>query len=207
MDSRLSETGIPIAQDPCKPGLNPERGVSRAREVKRKGVPIDRSRSIVENALGVNRAGSLPRRLPKGLLLHFLFPADIRREEPVDRENALRPRRILHTPAELPSHPFSFSAFCLDVILSLLHHLAPMATNYEAHVAYTSFTYFVSYRLNVWVNPSIAENKEVGRRDKRRRSVAEQLETLAKGVEVKEQKEDEKKEVAMEVEEKEDRER
>lgn len=47
----------------------------------------------------------------------------------------------------------------------------------------------------------------MGRRDKRRRSVAEQLETLAKGVEVKEQKEDEKKEVAMEVEEKEDRER
>lgn len=47
----------------------------------------------------------------------------------------------------------------------------------------------------------------MGRRDKRRRSVAEQLETLAKGVEVKEQKEDEKKEdEKMEVEKKEDRE-
>lgn len=32
----------------------------------------------------------------------------------------------------------------------------------------------------------------MGRRDKRRRSVAEQLETLVEGVEVKEQKEDEK---------------
>lgn len=47
----------------------------------------------------------------------------------------------------------ALSAFCPDVILSLLHHSAPMATNYEAHVAYISFTYFVSYRLNVRVNP------------------------------------------------------
>ncbi|EGI60306.1 hypothetical protein G5I_11488 [Acromyrmex echinatior] len=282
MDSRLSETGAPIAQDPCKPGLNPERGVSRAREAKRKGVPIDRSRGIVEGHSKRPRPvfklilrgqsptqssimrltdqdtdkpasecaeesnfreraqltlGGVREREVKGARSHR--EESIRREEPVDRENALRPRRILHAPAELPSHPFSFSVvfqwrglpvagkpvrlmgddesrrvkgalfvFCLDVILSLLHHLAPMATNYEAHVAYTSFTYFVSYRLNVWVNSSIAENKEVGRRDKRRRSVAEQLETLAKGVEVKEQKEDEKKEdEKIEVEEKEDRER
>ncbi|KYN17680.1 hypothetical protein ALC57_10049 [Trachymyrmex cornetzi] len=252
MDSRLSETGAPIAQDPCKPGLNPERGVSRAREAKRKGVPIDRSRGIVEGHSKRPRAvfklilrGQSPTQSSIMRLTdqdtdepasecaeesNFRERAQLTLGgvgEPVDRENPLRPRRILHTPAELPSHPFSFpvvfqwrglpvaekpvrlmgddesrrvkgalSAFCLDVILSLLHHLAPMATNYEAHVAYTSFTYFVSYRLNVWVNPSIAENKEVGRRDKRRRSVAEQLETLAKGVEVKEQKEDEKKEAA-----------
>lgn len=47
----------------------------------------------------------------------------------------------------------ALSAFYLDVILSFLHHLAPMATNYEAHVAYTSFTYFVSYRLNRVAKP------------------------------------------------------
>lgn len=41
-----------MAQNPCKPGLNPERGVSRAREAKRKGVPIDRSRGIVEGHSG-----------------------------------------------------------------------------------------------------------------------------------------------------------
>lgn len=40
----------------------------------------------------------------------------------------------------------------------------------------------------------------MGRRDKRRRSVAEQSETLAEGVEVKEQKEDEKEEAVMEME-------
>lgn len=38
----------------------------------------------------------------------------------------------------------------------------------------------------------------MGRRDKRRRSVAEQLEMLAKGAEVKEQKEDEKEKEMME---------
>lgn len=47
----------------------------------------------------------------------------------------------------------ALSAFYPDVILSLLHHSVPIAINYEAHVAYTSFTYFVSYRLNVRVNP------------------------------------------------------
>ncbi|KYN39106.1 hypothetical protein ALC56_06532 [Trachymyrmex septentrionalis] len=83
MASRLSETGAPIAQDPCKPGLNPERGVSRARENKGEGGKGSRKK-----ATGLKN------------------PSDV--EEPVDRENALRPRRILHTPAELPSHPFSF---------------------------------------------------------------------------------------------------
>lgn len=48
----------------------------------------------------------------------------------------------------------------------------------------------------------------MGRRDKRRWSIAEQLETLAEGVEVKEQKEDEMEEEVMEVEvEEKDRER
>ncbi|KYM99683.1 hypothetical protein ALC62_09599 [Cyphomyrmex costatus] len=188
MDSRLSETGVPIAQDPCKPELNPERGVSRAREAKRKGVPIDRSRGIVEGH------SKRPRPVFK-LILGGQSPtqSSIMRmtDQGTDRGSLVRERArckssgsslhrsglpVAEKPVSLMGDDESrrvkdaLSAFCLDVILSLLHHLAPMATNYEAHVAYTSFTYFVSYRLNVWVNPSIAENKEVGRRDKRRRN-------------------------------------
>lgn len=132
----------PIAQDPCKPGLNPERGVSRAREAKRKGAPIDRSRGIVEghsrrprpvfksilggqsptqacimrmtdqntdrpacarvNAHGVNRAAPLS--LPKGLLLHFFFPAECAeegnfREGTIDSGHGGRRRRREQKPS------------------------------------------------------------------------------------------------------------
>ncbi|TGZ54907.1 Uncharacterized protein DBV15_05329 [Temnothorax longispinosus] len=82
-----------------------------------------------------------------------------------------------------------------------------MATNYEAHVA-LHLVYI--FRILSLKRAAIAENKGVGRRDKRRRSVAEQLETLAEGVEVKEQKEDVKEEEEEEDEdedEDEDRER